>query len=127
MYLVFTRMPGENYRRRPRSLLLCLCYVFRTLINSLFVDFDHDSVNWLYTSVLADNDSVKWLYTSVLDDYDRVNWLYTSVLAHHDCVNWLYTSVLADHDSVKWLYTSVPAVHDWFTGCTLQCWLIMTV
>ena len=34
MYLVFTRMPGESYRRRFRSLLLYLCYVFRTLINS---------------------------------------------------------------------------------------------
>ena len=35
MYLVFTRMPGENNRRRLRSLLLYLCYVFRALINSL--------------------------------------------------------------------------------------------
>ena len=35
MYLVFTRMPGESYRRRFRSLLLYLCYVFRALINSL--------------------------------------------------------------------------------------------
>ena len=32
-YLVFTRMPGESYRRRLRSLLLCLCDVFRALIN----------------------------------------------------------------------------------------------
>ena len=30
MYLVFTRMPGENYRRRLRSLLY-LYYVFRAL------------------------------------------------------------------------------------------------
>ena len=35
MYLVFTCMPGENYRRRLRSLLLHLCYVFRALMNSL--------------------------------------------------------------------------------------------
>ena len=35
MYLVFTRMPGESYRRRHRSLLLYLCYVFRALMNSL--------------------------------------------------------------------------------------------
>ena len=35
MYLVFTRMPGECYRRRLRSLSLYLCYVFRALINSL--------------------------------------------------------------------------------------------
>ena len=35
MYLVFTRMPGESYRRRLRSLLLYLCCVFRALINFL--------------------------------------------------------------------------------------------
>ena len=35
MYLVFTCMPGESYRRRLRSLLLYLCYVFWALINSL--------------------------------------------------------------------------------------------
>ena len=28
MYLVFTRMPSESYHRRPRPLLLYLCYVF---------------------------------------------------------------------------------------------------
>ena len=33
MYLVFTRMSGDSYRRRLRSLLY-LCYVFRALINS---------------------------------------------------------------------------------------------
>ena len=35
MYLVFTPMPGESYRRQLGSLLLCLCDVFRALINSL--------------------------------------------------------------------------------------------
>ena len=35
MYLVFTRMPGESYRRRLGSSLLRLCYVFRALITSL--------------------------------------------------------------------------------------------
>ena len=35
MYLVFTRMPSEIYRRRLGSLVLYLCYVFRSLINSL--------------------------------------------------------------------------------------------
>ena len=35
MYLVFTSMPGKSYRRRLRSLLLCLCDVVRPLINSL--------------------------------------------------------------------------------------------
>ena len=35
VYLVFTHMPGESYRRRLRSLLFYLCYVLRALINSL--------------------------------------------------------------------------------------------
>ena len=35
MYLVFTRMPCESYRRRLRSFLLYLCYVFPAQINSL--------------------------------------------------------------------------------------------
>ena len=34
-FLVFTCMPGESYRKRPRSLLLCLCDILRLLINSL--------------------------------------------------------------------------------------------
>ena len=35
MHLVFTRMPGESYRRRLGWSLLCLCDVFRALINFL--------------------------------------------------------------------------------------------
>ena len=34
MYIVFTRMPGESYRRRLRPLLLCLCDDFQALIIS---------------------------------------------------------------------------------------------
>ena len=39
MYLVFTRMPGESYGRRLRSLLLYLCYVFRTINSLVFLFF----------------------------------------------------------------------------------------
>ena len=39
MYLVFTRMSGESYRRRLRSFLLYSWYVFRALINSLVCCF----------------------------------------------------------------------------------------
>ena len=35
IYHVFTRMPGEMYRRRLRSLLLYFCHLLRALINSL--------------------------------------------------------------------------------------------
>ena len=42
MYFAFTRMPGESYCRILRSLLLCLCDVFRAQINS--------HVCWLYTT-----------------------------------------------------------------------------
>ena len=45
MYLVFTRMPGENYRRRLGTLLLYLCYVFPGLINSLCVDYARALIN----------------------------------------------------------------------------------
>ena len=34
MYLVFTRMPRDNYHRRLRS-LFCLCAVYRALVSSL--------------------------------------------------------------------------------------------
>ena len=39
MYIVFTRIPGESYRKRLKSLWLYLCYVFRALLNSIVVDF----------------------------------------------------------------------------------------
>ena len=39
MYLVFTRMAGETYHRRLRSLLLYLCYIFRALYNSFVCSF----------------------------------------------------------------------------------------
>ena len=39
MCLVFTPMPGESCCRRLRSLLLCLCDVFRALVNSLLCSF----------------------------------------------------------------------------------------
>ena len=37
--LVFACMPGESYRRRLRSWLMYLCYVFRALMNSLLCRF----------------------------------------------------------------------------------------
>ena len=43
--LVFIRMPGESYRRRLRSSLLYLCYVFRALITSL--------VCWFCSTILV--------------------------------------------------------------------------
>ena len=35
MYLAFTCVPGDSYRKRHRSLLSCFCDVIRALINSL--------------------------------------------------------------------------------------------
>ena len=42
IYLVFTRMPGESYHGRLRSLFLYLCYVFRAQINSPVCWFSTD-------------------------------------------------------------------------------------
>ena len=47
MYPVFTRKPGESYRRRLRSLLLYLCDVFRALINSLVCSSWYNRNGWL--------------------------------------------------------------------------------
>ena len=52
MYLVFTHMPGESYHRWLGSLLLYLCYVLRTLINSL--------VCWFWVSQLLWQWLVEW-------------------------------------------------------------------
>ena len=43
--LVFTRMPGRSSRTRLGSLLLCLCGVFRSLINSFCLL--HAIFSWL--------------------------------------------------------------------------------
>ena len=52
MYLVFTHMPGESYRRRLRSLLFYLCYVFQVLINSL--------VFWFVVGELKSSETVAY-------------------------------------------------------------------
>ena len=49
IYLVFTRMQDESYKRRLGSLLLCLCDVFQALIDAL--------VCWFCTSTLVS----KWV------------------------------------------------------------------
>ena len=44
MYLVFSRMPGESYRRRLRSLLLCLVWRLSTSLTPLCVDSSRNKV-----------------------------------------------------------------------------------
>ena len=63
MYLVFTRMPGESYLKRVRSLLLCLFNVSRVLTPS-FVVF----ISW---SVLLQ----KWIGTSNYKTMCILPWL----------------------------------------------------
>ena len=56
MYLVFTRMPGKSYCRRLRSLLLCLCDVFRPFC-----------VDCIPLNLAAETDRVlhaKWIVTA---------------------------------------------------------------
>ena len=55
IYLVFTRMPGESYRRQLGSLLLHLCYVFWVVINSLVLILcKHSGPRSVWDSVLAE-------------------------------------------------------------------------
>ena len=57
MYLVFTRMLGESYPRRLRSVLLCLCDVFRALINSLVCCFLTEKLE-IHLTRLAEHEPV---------------------------------------------------------------------
>ena len=61
MYLVFTHMPGEGYLRHLRSLLLCLCNVFRVLINSLVCWFCMSALGLLLFQIfLQTRLEIKW-------------------------------------------------------------------
>ena len=57
---VFTRMPGESYRRGLGSLLY-LCYVFRALINSLVFWFCASALGLVLFHIRSDW-AVKWLF-----------------------------------------------------------------
>ena len=77
MYLVFTRMPRESYRRRSRSSLVYFCYVFWALINSLAC--------WLSNSGFAPN----LTYTHILHytlHSTSVNCTRRETLVHSDPV-----------------------------------------
>ena len=52
MYLVFTRMPYESYRRRLWSLLLYLCYVFRALIYPLVCWLKFETIKSTFASFM---------------------------------------------------------------------------
>ena len=62
MYLAFTRMPGESYSRRLRSLLSCLRYVFRALINSLVCWFKPH----MYKQTCVQHGTLKTNYSRLL-------------------------------------------------------------
>ena len=48
MYLIFTRMPSERYRRRFRSLLLCSCDIVRALTDCFCLLILHKRL-WPYS------------------------------------------------------------------------------
>ena len=54
MYRAYTWTPGESYRRRLRSLLLCMCGVFRALINSLECWFKAEVAEYFSLSCLEE-------------------------------------------------------------------------
>ena len=65
LYHVFTRMPGESFRRRLRSLLLCLCDVFRALIISLMCRFPQKNRPAMFSAVcLRCSSSSNWILMS---------------------------------------------------------------
>ena len=65
MSFVFTGMPGKSYRRRLRSLLLCLCDVFLAQINSIVCWFS------LYRVDRSRYKKYKSLYKKSLEQADQ--------------------------------------------------------
>ena len=41
MYLIFTCMPGESYRRQLKSLSLYLCDIYVPLVEFMYLVFTH--------------------------------------------------------------------------------------
>ena len=66
IHLVFTRMPGESCRRRLSSLLLCLCDVFRALMNSLVSRFFTSALRLVLFQIIMNlSEAVYlWVYMS---------------------------------------------------------------
>ena len=94
MYLVFTRMPGESYRRLLRSLLLYLCYVFRVLTpllikhthtHSLSLSLTH-TYTYTHTYIYTHTHSMYWLVHAL--DADG------QVLGHDTRLDGLYAHCL---------------------------------
>ena len=63
MYLVFPRMTGESQRRRIRFLLLRLCDVSRTLINSLVSGICTDALGLVLLQICKTNLGVEMLFS----------------------------------------------------------------
>ena len=66
IHLVFTRMPGESCRRRLSSLLLCLCDVFRALMNSLVSRFFTSALRLVLFQIIMNLSQAVylWVYMS---------------------------------------------------------------
>ena len=73
MYLVFTRVPGESYSRRLRSLLLC--YVFLALINSL--------VCWLNIAINTDQKKKMCMFLHLTIVYSCTFGVGKGMYVHH--------------------------------------------
>ena len=65
MYLVFPRMPSESQLRRIRFLLLSLCDVSRTLINSLVSGFCTGALVLVLLQICKTNLGVEMLFSSL--------------------------------------------------------------
>ena len=91
MYLVFTRMPGESYRRRLRSLLLSLRDVFRALINSLACWY---SSGWLEFPFLPMPSCLPVNFCTIAQDCQK-RW-------HETSDGWLQGSRRVPHAAVRW-------------------------
>ena len=120
MYLVFTRMPGENYRRWLMS-LLCFCDVFRALVNSLVCWF---IMFYFFMFVSSRNIMpIKILHSTVTSSWEH---LYSHIGANTKTftnVEYLHSHIGANTEP----FIKVEYFHSHSHTATKRLWFVDTV
>ena len=111
MEFIFTRMQGESYRMRLRSLWLYFCYVFRALINSgLCVDSREIKFSSSSSCFRAFGVEEFWLWDS---PWELVHGIDGTLKSHNQPTNPPFYS--ANWDVSELNSTTTNAANSWMT------------
>ena len=83
MYPVLTRIPGESYYRRLRSLLLSLRYIFWVLINSLVCWFCRSTLGLVLFQICYSQNKLPWSRTHTKFTQWQMHWFNPGTKFNH--------------------------------------------